>query len=144
MLWELSLTLPGTLEGEATSPPLIRVLAFSFAVVLLASIIATFVLLLPSALWLRARNQLTRGRVYVIAAIIGVIITFVYSLVVAGVVLKSWPQAVWLPIAAVFALFFGVPFGLLSGLCFRFAAGITIRSTERSPATRARADYLKR
>lgn len=144
VLWELALTLPGTLEGQATSPPLVQVLAFSFGVVLLASIVATFVFLLPSVLWLRARNRLTRGRVYVIAVIIGVIITAIYSLAVAGVVLKSWPEIAWLPIAAAFALFSGVPLGLLSGLCFCSAAGITIRSTGRQPATRAGAGELKR
>lgn len=136
VLWVLAITLPGALEGQATAPTLVQVLAFSFALVLLASIIASFVLLLPSVLWLRARHRLTRGRVYVIAVIIGVIIAAICSLGVAGVVLKSWPQVAWFPIAAVFALFSGVPLGLLSGFCFCLAAGITIRSTGRQPAAR--------
>jgi len=125
----LGLALPTVMEGQRTSPPLIQVLAFMFALVLLASSLATCIFVLPSALWLRARIQLTRGRLYIVAGIAGFTTTAVYLPAVLAVMLKSWPQVGWFVYTTAFAVLFGIPLGLLSGYFFCLAAGITIRSS---------------
>lgn len=126
---DIGLTLPSVMQSQRTSPPLVQVLACMFALVLLASSLATCIFVLPSAVWLRARIRLTRGRLYIVASIAGFITTAIYLPAVLAVTLKSWPQAGWFPYTTSFALISGVPLGLLSGYFFCLAAGITIRSS---------------
>ena len=95
--------------------------------VLPASYVATCVFGLPWVLWLRRRGLLTWLPVCAGAAVTGAFTTMLYGAVASTSALQP------------LFLLLGFSLGVLCGVSYCLVAGITIRPTGRSPATRASA-----